>query len=118
MTWRMLLRRFLFLFAALFALPLLACGGSDGTVGESCENDAVCEAGLTCRQDFPGTFCAQSCSAEGQSASCPEGTVCIQEFTDDFMCSPGCASDGDCREGYACTAVAGQDSGACRVRIQ
>ncbi len=116
----MLLRRFLFLSAALFVLPLLACGRNDGTAGESCNEEAPsCEEGLTCRQDFPGTFCAQSCSEEGRREGCPEGTICTREFTDDFLCSPTCESDGDCREGYLCTAVAGGTQGsACRVRTQ
>lgn len=110
--------RRLFLSAVLFVLPLSACGSKDGTAGESC-SDGGCDSGLTCRPDFPGTYCAQSCAAEGNRAGCPEDTVCVLEFTDDLMCAPTCESDGDCREGYLCTAVAGGTAGsACRVRIQ
>lgn len=111
------MRRSLFLSVALFALQLCACGKS-GTAGESCEDDDVCEAGLTCRKNFPGTFCAQSCAGEGDTASCPQDTVCAPQFTDELACSPTCESDDDCREGYVCTAVAGGQSKACRVKTQ
>lgn len=112
------MRRFLLLSAALFVLPLSACGDKVSTVGERCDDGQVCEDGLTCRLDFPGTYCAQSCSTEGEREGCKEDTICVKEFTDDFMCAPTCEEDDDCREGYLCTAVAGRTTGACRVRTQ
>jgi hypothetical protein len=113
----MLLRRFLFLSATLFVLPLLACG-KDGAAGESCNDDQLCDAGLTCELNFPGTFCSKSCPAEGDTASCPSGTVCTEEFNKQLVCSLTCEDDDDCREGYVCTAVAGGQASACRVETQ
>lgn len=111
------MRRSLFLSVALFVLPLFACG-NDGTVGESCEDDEVCEAGLSCRRSYPGTFCAQTCTAAGDTASCPQGTVCAQQLDEELVCSLTCESDDDCREGYACLAVAGGQATACQVKLQ
>ncbi len=111
------MRRSLFLSAALFVLPLFACA-NDGTVGESCEDDEVCEASLTCIRHFPGTFCAQSCPEEGDTASCPQDMVCAQQLTNGLMCSHTCEDDDDCREGYLCTAAAGGQSKVCRVKTQ
>ncbi|NMO17885.1 hypothetical protein HPC49_30965 [Pyxidicoccus fallax] len=110
------MHRFLCLSAALFVLPLFACGRNDGAVAESCKDDVVCEAGLACYQNYPGTFCAQSCSEEGDTANCPQGTVCTAQLGEERLCSLTCEDTDDCREGYVCVAVADGQAKACRVK--
>ncbi|AFE06635.1 hypothetical protein COCOR_05886 [Corallococcus coralloides DSM 2259] len=103
------------LFPLLAILPLLACGDSDGGVGESCGEDG-CDSGLSCRRDFPGTFCAQDCTAEGEGGGCPSGTLCTRQL-DTLMCSPVCDSESDCRESYACNGVSSTNLKACQVKL-
>ncbi|WP_147470103.1 hypothetical protein [Corallococcus sp. AB049A] len=99
----------------LMALPLLACGDSTGGVGESC-GDEGCGSGLSCRRDFPGTFCAQDCTEEGAGGGCPEDTLCTRQL-DSLMCSPVCDSSSDCRESYACNGVSNTNLKACQVKL-
>jgi hypothetical protein len=95
-------------------LPLLACGDNSGALGESCGGGS-CGAGLECRKDFPGTFCALSCDAEGEGGGCPADTLCTRQF-DTLMCSGVCDSQADCREGYACDGVGNTHLKACQIQ--
>ncbi|NOK37648.1 hypothetical protein HMI49_31060 [Corallococcus exercitus] len=97
----------------LAVLPLLACESSGG-VGATCGEDG-CDSGFTCRRDFPGTFCAQACTAEGEGGGCPGDTLCTRQF-DTLMCSRVCDSQADCREGYACNGVSNTGLKACQVK--
>lgn len=98
----------------LAVFPLLACGGS-GDVGDTCGEDA-CDSGLTCRKDFPGGFCQQDCTAEGEGGGCPSGTLCTRQL-DTLMCSPVCDTGADCRESYACNGVSNTNLKACQVKL-
>lgn len=102
-------------FPLLAVLPLLACGDSTGGVGGPCGNKEGCEYGLTCREDFPGGFCAQGCTAEGESGSCAAYTLCTFQ-SDTLMCSAVCVLDANCRAGYVCDVVGNTDIKTCQFK--
>lgn len=114
------MRHGLLLFAVLAVFPLLACG-SDPKVGDKCEGDAEAscgsDTGLTCQKDFPGTFCTQSCTVEGDTAGCPEDSICARQFSDRLLCSPICSNQDDCRESYSCNGVSNTNVKACLVQV-
>ncbi|MFO0746085.1 MAG: MYXO-CTERM sorting domain-containing protein [Myxococcota bacterium] len=80
----------------LIALPfvsLLALGSTAwADIGDECQLDADCGAGLVC-QVVGGTGCA-----------CPDGAACEPCETTEFRaCVPGpCTQDGDCGDGLVC----------------
>lgn len=112
LTW-MHMRSTWMLLASLVVLPLMACGGD--TAGDSCDEDS-CPDEQVCRPEFPGGFCAQSCTQEGVQGGCPEDTVCATQLGS-LLCSPVCEEQDDCRESYACNGVSGSDVKACQVKL-
>ncbi|WP_223635919.1 hypothetical protein [Corallococcus sp. EGB] len=104
------------LFPLLAVLPLLACGGSNGGVGGPCGTDG-CESGLTCRKDFPGGFCAQGCTVEGEARGCAAYTLCTRQ-ADTLMCSAVCELDAHCRQGYACNGVSNTPIKTCQAQLE
>ncbi|WP_224360958.1 hypothetical protein [Hyalangium versicolor] len=100
------------LLTVLMALPLFACGS---TIGDTCSSNG-CGSDLTCRADFPGGFCTQSCTQEGQEGGCPEDSVCTRQF-DTLLCAPICENSGDCRDSYECNGTTGSNVKACRVKL-
>ena len=105
LTW-MHMRSTWMLLASLVVLPLMACGGD--TAGDSCDEDS-CPDEQVCRQEFPGGFCAQTCTQEGVQGGCPEDTVCATQLGS-LLCSPVCENQGDCRENYACNGISGRNA--------
>jgi len=78
---------------------------------------AACTAGTGCKSDvcipetyegsptgYPGGYCTAVCRS-GVAASCPTGTVCVDESAQlgAWICEKACAANTDCRTGYACT---------------
>lgn len=106
------MRRFRLLFVAVTVLPLFGCSYS---VGDACSEDR-CGSDMTCRRDFPGGFCTQACTQDGQVAECPEGSLCAQQVSQ-LMCSAICETQEDCRDGYECNGVANSNVKVCRVKI-
>lgn len=67
-----------------------------------------CEGG-TCLSEgetgFPGAYCAYVGCTVGDDSSCPAGGACAPGAGGANVCLDACASDGDCRAGYACRNV-------------
>lgn len=74
------------------------------TLGATCNRrTGGCEGG-TCLTEgtsgFPGAYCAYAgCTLGG--TDCPGDGACVEGTTTN-LCLDGCATDGDCRTGYAC----------------
>lgn len=68
-----------------------ACTGGDcGPIG-------ACIPGA---QGFPGGYCTQDCGPVG--SACPSGAECLSFGQGQDFCLDSCASNMDCRGGYAC----------------
>jgi hypothetical protein len=106
------MRKTLLLLASLAVLPLLGCGTS---IGDTCDSSG-CGSDLSCRADLPGGFCTKSCTQAGDTASCTEDSVCVQQFSA-LMCAPRCEEQSDCREGYQCNGLTGSSIKACQVKL-
>jgi hypothetical protein len=76
----------------------------DARLGQSCSFREPCEGG-TCFGErdsgYPSGYCAYVGCELGVSGSCPGDGVCATRGTRN-LCFDGCATDGDCRTGYAC----------------
>lgn len=75
----------------------------DGIIGKECAADTDCANG-ECEDEFdniaaPGGYCtAEDCDEDAQ---CGAGAVCLSNGRGSD-CFKGCATDTDCRTGYAC----------------
>jgi len=73
------------------------CDVAPGTSGAACTSFADC-GGAECLDEastgFPGGYCSAYCSVD---SDCGAGGLCA-----DTMCFKSCASNADCRSGYAC----------------
>jgi hypothetical protein len=73
-------------------------------LGAPCSFRTPCEGG-TCFREFdsgyPGGYCAYAGCEVGTSGSCPGDGVCAPRGTRN-VCLDACATDMDCRAGYAC----------------
>lgn len=91
-----MLRALPVLVSLVLALTVGACGA---IVGDDCDNDGDCGAGLVCERSLPGGYCTvRDCVING----CPDEGICIpfDEYTS--YCMAPCESAGDCRDGYVC----------------
>jgi len=86
-------------------------GLADGIVGAGCTDDADCDTGSCLLQEritsatYPGGYCTGSCV---EDVECGKGGVCSPGFLGAIgVCYLGCKHDPDCREGYRCREVAG-----------
>ncbi len=105
----------------LSALALAGCSSSHD-VGNACEANEDCELG-TCYLGPGGGYCTTACDTEGDTAGCPEDTVCkpIQGGARRCLLVCGSASscdgadceDGHCPEGSSCTSVGNTDLRGC-----
>lgn len=91
-------RRSLVSACALFvaAQYLIACAP---TVGDACETNASCGAGLFCDLSTPEGYCTSSPCRQGE---CPEEAVCVDFGAESSYCMRKCDDGQGCREGLAC----------------
>jgi hypothetical protein len=66
-------------------------------IGGGCMNDSDCASGDCATVGAPGGYCTLDCT----NASCPAGTTCT-EIDGAQLCLQDCASQHECRQGYAC----------------
>jgi hypothetical protein len=81
-----------------------AMGCLAGSFGSPCTTESDCASTGTqplCVTGFPGGYCSRSCSS---SASCPDGTFCLNNVACVVSCGPG---DHCGRAGFACSTVPG-----------
>lgn len=87
-----------------------------GDLGEACNEDAPCLESLVCLDFLPGGMCVSlGCSSSEYGLSPEELTNCwLHEDEDSYTCYQllGCASSSDCRTGYICSEIQGNN--ACR----
>jgi hypothetical protein len=91
-------------------------GNSSALVGDACRQDSDCPVGGMCLTDatFAGGYCTRYCD----SCACSSGSTCLPLNED--VCLAQCASNADCRSGYACQPVATNAGpvGACLPHCQ
>lgn len=108
------MRRPLLLLASLIIFPLLGCGSS---IGDTCSVNGDCGDERVCRADFPGGYCTQGCTSEGDTASCPSDSICTAQFRS-LVCMTRCKEHSDCREGYQCNGVTGTSIKSCQIQAE
>lgn len=76
----------------------------DGRLGGTCSFREACVGGTCLREQdsgFPSGYCAYQGCELGTSGTCPNEGVCAPRSSRN-VCLDACASDTDCRTGYAC----------------
>lgn len=84
---------------------------SGAAVGASCATRAECATDLCLNdEDIPGGYCSKVCATglPGADDRCPTGSTCIPLEGGTSICLQTCASQGDCRDGYACDLAGSQ----------
>ncbi len=77
--------------------------------GASCSEDSECEGGTCLRgPSWPGGYCTQT----DCGTSCDANAGCVQSASESF-CAEYCASDDECRDGYACSQAPGSPGRVC-----
>lgn len=102
--------------ALLLPLVLLAaCGGT--YIGHTCTSDADCVKGMSCFRQVNNGFCSRGCTAEGETSTCPGGTICAPLLGNTLLCSPICQEIAECRtgDGLTCGALLGSTQKGCRA---
>ena len=124
--------------APLFSLVLMGglgsviLSGCQPLIGDDCRVDTDCSqlGDRVCDTSQPGGYCSQfNCKPE----SCPEGEAICVAFSSELssvrgcqdpnrpspfertFCMRGCERDADCRPGYACIDVGGEDPWSAEV---
>ena len=57
-----------------------------------------------CMTDHPGGYCIKMCDITKHDTDCPSGSACQSDGMT-MECHKECASQSDCRTGYACAPV-------------
>ncbi len=85
-----------------------------GNLGEACNDDAPCLESLVCLDFLLGGMCASiDCSSSRYELSPEELTNCwLHEDEDSYACYQllRCASSSDCRAGYICSEIQGNNA--------
>lgn len=87
------------------------CYNPESTLGDPCDFGSDCQNGAFCFAEswrgWPSGMCvAFGCDpADDAGGGCPTGTVCLDTGRRHGLCVPGCDTDEECRDGYACAAT-------------
>ena len=82
-------------------------GAADSPVNGACNCQGDCTTGTTCEAEgtsaYPQGICAAACTPGGED-SCGPAAVCrpVPGIADFGTCVDSCASNADCRDGWAC----------------
>ncbi len=83
------------------------CFDPDSSVGDACTADEECPASATCLAEefagWPSGACATGCDYVSGSG-CSDGASCVLYRGRFDICVASCATDDDCRDGFACKA--------------
>jgi hypothetical protein len=85
--------------------PILA---EKGTCFASCEDDASCPSGQTCRSAADGRFCVRLAKANepcGGAVACIEDATCLSRADGRFRCRVSCKNDSDCPDRHDCEQI-------------
>ena len=91
-------------------VTVAACGPRD-TAG-ACEADEDCESGLCYTESDPG-YCTAECETEGETAACPDATVCKRIEGSVARCLLVCEDDAECPANSDCNNVPDSGLSAC-----
>jgi hypothetical protein len=83
------------------ALTVLALSATACTaiVGDACDLDADCGAGLVCDAAQPDGYCTRAnCLVQG----CSEDAICVAFDVDTSYCMRPCIEESECRPAYTC----------------
>jgi hypothetical protein len=77
-------------------------GGSGNTVGETCDAEEHCQAGLMCETEIPLGYCTAACDPS-TPGTCPADSTCIEALPGQFACGLACTVAAGCsRGGFSC----------------
>ena len=84
----------------------LQFGGCGPQIGDTCERNSECGAGLKCDLATAGGYCTQTPCRAGE---CPDGASCIDFGTETTWCMMDCLTTGasaQCNAGHVCLTAA------------
>ena len=82
-------------------------------MGGACQADESCVTGV-CIPEASAAWSGGYCSGDCASTACPQG-LCLVLADGLSYCVAECASDGDCRQDYICSAGVGACLPDCRL---
>jgi len=95
----------------LLSLFFMSCST---TVGDSCEQESDCDAGLTCKMEFPNGYCIRNNCNIYNEESCTDNSQCTYfKEIETTYCLAKCNSNDDCRSEYTCQAVPNNEYRVC-----
>jgi hypothetical protein len=106
-----MMSKFLILFVVVLSLFFISCST---TVGDSCEQESDCDAGLICETNFPDGYCLKARCDIYDSESCTDNSQCTYfEEVETTYCLEKCNTNDDCRSKYTCQAVSNNEYRVC-----
>ncbi len=103
---------------ALLLLTGILAGCSDRpNVGGACTATGGCDQGLTCDVAVVGGYCTKSCTTQGATSGCPEGSVCDQFGGSALSCAKICQNQSDCRVDLECNGTSGSSAKICKIKV-
>lgn len=97
---------------AVLLLSLVSCSGGSSGVGNRCQDDSECETGL-CYGAAAGGYCTTPCGLEGETAGCPDETVCKPIHGGPARCLLICEDSAQCPPASNCAPVSNSEFSAC-----
>lgn len=86
--------------AVFIVIAVAWLAGCAPEIGDDCTINQDCGAGRICDLSQPGGYCTiPECES---TATCPDGTVCIEFPNTESYCMLHCEGNDDCRDGYVC----------------
>ena len=97
------MNKIILIFVFLLSLLLFSCST---TVGDACEKDSDCDAGLICDTTFKEGYCLKVNCDINDDNDCPQESQCTYFVENETAyCLAKCNENDDCRVGYSCQAV-------------
>jgi hypothetical protein len=85
-----------FFLVLLLAVCLTACAPQ---IGDACDSDQDCPAGVICDRSVEGGLCTiRNC----RPSTCPSESICVVFDRHEAYCMRSCTSDEECRADHRC----------------